>query len=176
VTRSATTARRAATGVPKVADGTGEHGAQGVDTLYYDGQCPLCAAEIDQLQRIRGEHLRLVDIHTLDGETACGDARCGEGVAAAAPDGAAPDRDSLLRTLHLQRADGRWLRGADANVAAWDGTGRGRVLRVLRWPLLRHVVDLAYALWARWRYRRLYGKGPARRLRGNEERRAAAQR
>jgi predicted DCC family thiol-disulfide oxidoreductase YuxK len=162
--------------VPKVADGTGEHGAQGVDTLYYDGQCPLCAAEIDQLQRIRGEHLRLVDIHTLDGETACGDAPCGDGVAAAAPEGAAPDRDSLLRTLHLQRADGRWLRGADANVAAWDGTGRGRVLRVLRWPLLRHVVDLAYALWARWRYRRLYGKGPARHLRGNEERRATAQR
>ena len=54
-----------------------------------------------------------------------------------------PERDTLLRT-------------ADANVAAWEGTPRWRWLRPLRWPLLRHVVDAVYALWARWRYRRLY--------------------
>ena len=125
---------------------------QPCDTLYYDGQCPLCADEIDALRRRRGDALRLVDIHEaavppFDLE-----------VPGDEPQAAKPSRDDLLRTLHLQRADGSWLRGADANVAAWQGTRRGRMLAVLRWPLVRHLVDAGYALWARWRYWRLYGR------------------
>jgi len=116
---------------------------EGVDTLYYDGQCSLCAAEIDALREMRGAGLALVDIHEAPPAAAKTDS---------------PSPDELLRTLHLRRADGRWLRGADANVAAWEGTRRGRLLRVLRWPVLRHAVDLVYALWAHWRYRRLYGR------------------
>ncbi len=107
------------------------------DTLYYDGQCSLCAAEIESLREERSDTLALVDIHTLK-----------------AP---ASERDALLRTLHLQRADGSWLTGADANVAAWQGTSKARFLQVLRWPLIRHGVDLVYRIWAAWRYRRLYG-------------------
>ena len=109
------------------------------DTLYYDGRCSLCAAEIASLAQVRGASLNLVDIH---GEQD----RAGD----------TPSRDTLLRTLHLRRADGAWLTGADANVAAWEGTTRGRLLRILRWPVLRPVVDIVYARWARWRYRRLY--------------------
>lgn len=130
------------------------------DTLYYDGQCPLCAAEIEALRRTRGNHLRLVDIHeTTSKDTDAGGQDPDDVEPAAATVGPEdhPSRDALLRTLHLRRADGSWLRGADANVAAWEGTQRGRLLRVLRWPLVRHVVDLGYAVWARWRYRRLYG-------------------
>jgi predicted DCC family thiol-disulfide oxidoreductase YuxK len=111
--------------------------APACDTLYYDGQCSLCAAEIDSLRRERGAQLALVDIHSLQTPV--------------------EERDSLLRTLHLRRADGSWLRGADANVAAWEGTPKARLLGVLRWPFLRHVVDLGYRAWAAWRYRRLYG-------------------
>lgn len=121
-------------GTDKAAD------AGGVDTLYYDGECPLCAGEIAQLRSARGDALRLVDIHALED-----------------PDPELPAADTLLRTLHLRRADGRWLRGADANVAAWEGTRQGRWLRALRWPLLRYPVDAVYALWAHWRYRRRYG-------------------
>lgn len=114
------------------------------DTLYYDGRCSLCAAEIEALRDLRGEQLALVDIHSS--------------AALETQNSAAPSRDELLRTLHLRRADGRWLRGADANVVAWAGTRRGAALQVLRWPLIRHAVDLAYALWARRRYWRLYGR------------------
>jgi predicted DCC family thiol-disulfide oxidoreductase YuxK len=109
------------------------------DTLFYDGLCPLCAGEIDQLRKTRGAALQLVDIHQMsEGDDA-------------------PPKDQLLRVLHLRRADGSWLTSADANVAAWEGTLHGRLLSVLRWPLLRHLADRVYALWARWRYRRLYG-------------------
>lgn len=113
------------------------------DTLYYDGQCPLCNAEIERLREVRGDALRVADIHE------------------STPEGDAPDRETLLKTLHLRRADGSWLTGADANVAAWEGTRQGKWLRVLRWAPLRPLVDAVYALWASWRYRRLYGRGGA---------------
>ena len=122
--------------IPAVDAGPASRAA--VDTLYYDGSCPLCAAEIDQLREARGEQLSLVDIHSLRDSI---DANATE---------------ALLRSLHLRRADGSWLTGADANVAAWEGTARWRWLRALRWPLLRHAVDGVYTLWAGWRYRRLY--------------------
>lgn len=114
------------------------------DTLYYDGRCPLCAAEIAQLRERRGDALQLVDIHAVDSEATPNDL---------------PAQDTLLRTLHLRRANGAWLTGADANVTAWEGTARGRLLRILRWPILRPVVDRVYHYWALWRYRRLYGDG-----------------
>lgn len=139
------------------------------DTLYYDGQCPLCAAEIEALATARGDSLRLVDIHDRADDAAahraetrnCRDAMDAREPAATSAQAAArhaPSADDLLRTLHLQRADGTWLTGADANVAAWEDTRRGRLLRVLRWPLLRPFVDLGYRIWAFWRYRRLYGR------------------
>lgn len=128
-----------------------------VDTLYYDGQCPLCASEIKALAEVRGTSLSLVDIHqqAASGSIAGDGGERGD----AGTDGEHdPGVDDLLRTLHLQRADGTWLTGADANVAAWEGTRRGRMLRVLRWPILRPLVDLGYRIWALWRYRRLYGR------------------
>lgn len=129
-------------------NGTDSHSSSNTDTdtdtLYYDGLCTLCAAEIEELRQTRGDALALVDIHSLSAtdEAADVDSR---------------DSDTLLRVLHLKRSDGQWLTGADANVAAWEGTRRGRLLAVLRWPLIRYPVDLAYNLWAHWRYRRLYG-------------------
>ena len=111
------------------------------DTLYYDGQCPLCRREMSRLRAARGAAIALVDIHSLGDDTPV-------------------DRHELLRTLHLRRADGQWLRGADANVSAWDNTDKARWLALLRWPVVRHIVDLGYRFWAAWRYRRLYGRSP----------------
>jgi len=153
----------------------GGSSAGACDTLYYDGQCPLCAAEIKSLAEARGESLRLVDIHEHSlrerGTAAAGAAspvgtepdappstQSAAEPADPGPGAATPTVDELLRTLHLQRADGTWLTGADANVAAWEETERGRLLRVLRWPVLRPFVDLGYRIWAFWRYRRLYGR------------------
>ncbi|MBT8445648.1 MAG: DUF393 domain-containing protein [Gammaproteobacteria bacterium] len=132
--------------------------------MYFDGACPLCAGEIEQLRRRRGDALALVDIHSLaDGPEDARGADRAETVSASASGRvqgeSLPTKDTLLRTLHLRRAGGDWLVGADANVAAWEGTGQERLWRVLRAPLLRHVVDVFYDLWARWRYRRLYGNG-----------------
>ena len=109
-------------------------------TLYYDGQCPLCRAEMTRLEKLKSPRLLLADIHTLP------------------HDATLPDEDSLLRTLHLRLPNGQLLTGAEANVAAWQFTPRGIWFRWMRWPLIGKLIDLVYDSWARWRYQRLYGR------------------
>ena len=106
--------------------------------LYYDGACPLCSAEMKQLTKHKSDQICLVDIHqgTL-------------------PPG--KSTEDLLTVLHFKTADGQWLTGLDATVAVWAGTGLGKILSVLRWPLIKPVADGAYNMWARKRYARLYG-------------------
>jgi predicted DCC family thiol-disulfide oxidoreductase YuxK len=111
------------------------------DTLFYDGNCPLCMREVRLLQRIADSGLALVDLHEV-------------------PDHAGePTRLEKLGTLHLRTAQGRWLTGVDATVQAWSHTRWGPFFKILRWPLVGPLADLAYRYWARKRYQRLYGCG-----------------
>ena len=112
------------------------------DVLYFDGQCPLCTAEMDRLRNLADNGLLLHDIHELD-------------------DDSLPHRDVLLRDLHLRTAEGRLLTGIEANVAAWQHTRMGPYWRWLRWPLVRPIAEKIYGRWASWRYKRLYGQGNA---------------
>jgi predicted DCC family thiol-disulfide oxidoreductase YuxK len=107
--------------------------------LYYDGSCPLCSAEMTHLQKQQSGQLDLLDIHSTP-----------------MPDG--KKAEDLLAVLHYRSADGRWLTGLDANVAAWSHTRLGPLWRILRWPLIRPLADYLYALWARRRYARRYAR------------------
>jgi predicted DCC family thiol-disulfide oxidoreductase YuxK len=109
-----------------------------MDTLYYDGNCPLCLREIRALQKLRDERLQLVDIHSYN------------------PAPGEPARESMLLRLHLRTADGGWLSGVDATVKAWSHTRWGFLSRPLRWPLLTPLADRAYDYWARRRFDGLY--------------------
>ena len=115
---------------------------QQAETLYYDGQCPLCTAEIRRLSRYSDHGLRLVDVH---------DASLDEN-----------ERSERLKVLHLERADGTMLRGLDANLAAWDHTRYGALLGWLKWPVIRHIASFVYHAWAEMRYARMYGQGRQR--------------
>ncbi len=110
---------------------------QGNGCLYYDGQCPLCTREVARLREI-SDGLALCDIHEVH-------------------DATLPSRDTLLRELHFRDANGRFLVGLDANVAAWQYTRYGWLWRVLQWPVIRPLAERAYNAWATQRYRRLYG-------------------
>lgn len=107
------------------------------DTLYYDGACPLCSAEIARLKKLKDPGLKLTDVHTLTHLSAA-------------------QKQDMLTTLRLERADGAILRGLDANVAAWQHTRFGFVFRWLRWPVIAPVADAVYRLWAKRRYGRMY--------------------
>lgn len=109
------------------------------DTLYYDGNCPLCLKEMSRLRELAGPDLALCDIFEADDE-------------------GLPDRDTLLRQLHLQTADGTLLTGVEANVAAWRHTRWSFLFAWMEWPLIRLMSSAVYARWASWRYRRLYGE------------------
>lgn len=107
-------------------------------TLFYDGQCPVCAREMRLLNKLKQAELQLVDVHQM---------------LSLAND----ERERLLRRLHFKQADGRWLLDVDASVAAWSFTPLGFLLRPLRWRLLAPLVDHLYERWADKRYCRVYG-------------------
>ncbi|MEE4659091.1 MAG: DCC1-like thiol-disulfide oxidoreductase family protein [Halieaceae bacterium] len=111
------------------------------DTLYYDGNCPLCMREVRLLSRIADSGLALVNLHEVPDQPGT------------------PTRLEKLSTLHMLSREGQWLTGVDATVRAWAHTRWGFFFKVLRWPLLGPVADRVYAYWARKRYSRLYGCG-----------------
>lgn len=110
-----------------------------MDSLYYDGHCPLCRREIDLLTTLSDGALIAVDIHAMN------------------PSMGPNEYDRRLAILHLQTAEGEWLTGLDATVRAWSHTRWGWILRPLRWPMFRTLADRVYASWAARRYARRRG-------------------
>ncbi len=107
-------------------------------TVYYDGSCPLCRAEIGHYRRCEGsERVAFVDV--------------GRG-APATELGAGLDRQAALRRFHVRDGDGRLVSGAAAfarlwqSLPGWRWLGRLVSLRVLgRRPLLA-LAEVAYRL------------------------------
>lgn len=106
-------------------------------TLFYDGTCPLCVAEMQQLEVLDAEgKLKLEDLYADD---------FGERF---------PHIDPVEadKYLHAEFADGEMLYGLDVTCAAWHAVNHKRWLAILRWPLLRWFADKAYQCFARNRY------------------------
>jgi len=101
-----------------------------VNTLYYDGNCPLCSHEIQILNKYKDNQLRLIDIQSKNNKQQI------------------KSNDELLLALHLNTSDGVWLIGLDATVAAWQHTHIGFLFKPLRWPLIKPVADYVYKKWA----------------------------
>ena len=107
------------------------------DTLYYDGACPLCSAEIEKLAKFSDKGLQLKDIHALDGDE--------EGL----------DKALLLSRLHLKTADGEWVTGLSANIRAWQHTRFSGLWRLLDWPVINRFSRWCYEVWLQRRNRTL---------------------
>jgi len=110
-------------------------------TVYFDGFCPLCVAEIDQLQLLNVEgNLQFEDIH--------------------APDFSIRhphiDPEAADRVLHAEYADGTLMYGLiyglDVTHQIWRTVNQKRWLVILRWPVIRWFADIAYRIFARNRY------------------------
>ena len=98
-------------------------------TVYYDGECPLCRAEIAHYQRKdTDDQLQLVDV--ADPDTAL-------------PDGL--DRDAALARFHVATGDGKVLSGAAAFVELWGQIPGWRLLaRLGRLPGMSFAMELTY--------------------------------
>jgi ubiquinone biosynthesis monooxygenase Coq7 len=118
-------------------------------SVYYDGGCPLCRAEIAAYQRAEGgAALRWVDAH------GCGAAELGPGL----------ERPAALARLHVRRADGTLLQGAAAFAEIWAALPRWRWLaRLARLPGVLPLLELGYRGFLRVRplWRRPAPAGPA---------------
>lgn len=115
-----------------------------MDTLFYDGRCPLCKREVATLKRLQSGGLGFADIHH----------------SADAVPAQMPSREALLRRLHLLTAEGHWIVGLQANVRAWSHTRIGWLFRPLLWPGIHGVARRVYERWADRRYDKRYACGP----------------
>ncbi|GGM00336.1 thiol-disulfide oxidoreductase DCC family protein [Pseudomonas asuensis] len=105
-------------------------------TLFYDGDCPLCAREIRHLRK-HADPARLQFTDVAD-----------PAFAAPAPGMSSQQFKDLL---HAQFADGRWVKGLDATYWSWRAAGLGRWAAPLAWKPLRPLFDLGYRLFLRLR-------------------------
>ena len=105
-------------------------------TLYFDGECPLCAREIKFLQgRAAKERLLFVDISS--GEFDAG--------------ALGLTFEQMQFSLHARFADGRWLTGLDATLWSWRAAGLGFWATPLTWRVLRPLLEFGYRLFCRLR-------------------------
>lgn len=105
-------------------------------TLYYDGQCPLCVAEIEFLQtRNANGQLAFVDITEVGFTQAEHNISC----------------EAAMAQIHGRTADGQILVGVPVFAAAY----KLAKLPILAWLLSRHwlmpVLQPAYVLFAKHR-------------------------
>ncbi len=133
-------------------------------TLLYDGACPVCNLEMDNLKaRNTAGMLQFVDI--------------------AAPFfDSAPYGTSLKAMnglIHAVRPDGSLVIGTEVFRLAYGAVGLGHWAAPTGWPLLKPVFDAAYKVFARNRYGISRAVGPVltriAALRANKRSQACAQ-
>ena len=106
-------------------------------TVFYDGFCPLCVAEMQTLHQLDKQNLlQLEDIHAEDFAKRY------------------PHIDPIEadRLLHGQLDDGTIIKGLDVTCLAWKLVGKHKWMKVLRWPVIRVFADLGYRFFARYRH------------------------
>lgn len=98
-------------------------------TVYYDGACPLCRAEISHYARCDGaDGIDFVDASDPD-----------------QPLGRDLERNAALGRFHVRRADGRLVSGAQGFAAIWSVLPRWRwMARLSRVPGALWVMEMAY--------------------------------
>lgn len=105
-------------------------------TLYFDGDCPLCAREIKILRRRAiSSRLQFIDIssNAFDAEVL------------------GFTFEQMQASLHAHFADGRWVTGLDATVWSWRAAGLGFWAAPLTWRALRPLLAVGYRLFCRLR-------------------------
>jgi predicted DCC family thiol-disulfide oxidoreductase YuxK len=131
-------------------------------TVYFDGACPICVAEMHNLMRRNVDQLLHFEDIAAPGFTAL-------------PPGTS--MADLLALLHVRQADGQVLKGVGALRLVYAGARLRGLARWMNAPGLRQVCEWAYPALARHRYRiprplvRLLVEGVLRRA---AERRAGA--
>lgn len=98
-------------------------------TIYYDGSCPLCNAEISNLKlRTQNGLLQFIDASATPNVSSL------EGVSYA----------NLMQIIHAQTAQGQVIQGVTVFRAAYEAVGLGWVTRPTTWPVIGQLADWLY--------------------------------
>ena len=110
-------------------------------TVYYDGQCGLCSAEMNEVKRLdaHGE-IALVDCTAPDFDDS-----------ALGADGVS--RADMLGALHVRDVLGDWHRGVDAIALVYATVGAPWLARAWAHPLTRPLTSRLYPWVVRHRHR-----------------------
>ncbi|MDX1281810.1 thiol-disulfide oxidoreductase DCC family protein [Shewanella colwelliana] len=109
--------------------------------IFYDSQCPLCAAEMAKLKRYdTKEFIELADIASVDFTTRY------------------PHIDIKYanQILHGETEHGELLTGLDVTYLAWALVGKKHFVVPLTWPVVKPVADFLYLKFAKHRYKISY--------------------
>ncbi|WLH37970.1 DUF393 domain-containing protein [Pseudomonas sp. FP2196] len=105
-------------------------------TLYFDGECPLCAREIKLLRQHAVEtRLCFIDLSHEDFD----------------PAALGFTLKQMQSSLHARFDDGRWVKGLDATLWSWRAAGLGVWVAPLSWRLTRPLFAIAYRLFCHLR-------------------------
>ncbi len=105
-------------------------------TLLYDGDCEVCAHEMNDLRgRDREKRLIFVDI----AQPAFDPQRYGTQLS------------ELRAQIHAVRPDGRLLRGVSVLHVAYAAVGRGWMFAPVKWPFLKPMANAVYRMLSKHR-------------------------
>jgi predicted DCC family thiol-disulfide oxidoreductase YuxK len=106
--------------------------------IFYDGECPLCAREVNMLRRLdRRTRILLTDI------AAPGFDASALGLTQAA----------LMDSIHGRLPDGRVIEGVEVFRRAYQAIGLRPLVALTRLPGVRQSLDAAYRVFAKNRLR-----------------------
>ena len=105
--------------------------------VFFDGQCPLCKREIEMVRRKdKLGLLRLTDISTAEYQTLAG-----------------KELIDLMKEIHGRYADGTLVTGVEVFREIYRRIGFGWLVSVSRLPVLKQLLDVAYRVFAYFRFR-----------------------
>lgn len=105
--------------------------------IFYDGLCPLCVAEMKQLDELdKDNRILFENVQTDDFEKRY-------------PNINPHEANQILHGLYRQKL----ILGLDVTYQAWKIVGKKKWIAMLRWPIIRWFADKAYLVFAKHRYR-----------------------
>ena len=109
-------------------------------TIYFDASCALCSSEMQNIKMNDiDKQLILVD---CSGQEFDDTPYRQEGVT----------RDAMMRCLHAQDAQGKWLKGVAAFEVIYRAVGMTTIAKLWGHPLLRPLAERSYPWVVRHRY------------------------
>ena len=105
-------------------------------TIFYDGQCPMCATEMRHLKEYDKQNsIQMVDIHQAD-------------FASLYPDISFAKAMKILHGVYK----GELLLGLEVTHRAWTLVGKGFWVAPLNWPVIKTISHWVYLILAKYRH------------------------